>query len=255
MQTVAGVSISLYILSSITYFMGQYSKVMERVSLALVGLAWFCNLLILAMRTKILGRLPLVSGYDFLLIFTLIMVVMFIINSLKTSLKTAGGPVMMVASLSLLTAVFFMSNQSGDAVPLAPVLKSPWLTVHVLTAAMAYGGFALAAVLAIAQLKNIDSMEDDPVYRIVAFSFILLSLSIVLGAIWAEQAWGSYWSWDPKETWALITWITYATYLHLHQQRSWRGKPANFLVVAGFIIILFTFFGVSYFFSGMHSYS
>ena len=83
----------------------------------------------------------------------------------------------------------------------------------------------------------------------------MMSLSIVLGAIWAEQAWGSYWSWDPKEDWALITWIIYAVYLHLHQRRVWRGEKASWMVIVGFVLVLFTLFGVNYLLSGLHSYA
>jgi len=89
----------------------------------------------------------------------------------------------------------------------------------------------------------------------VTFGFAALSLSIVLGAVWAEQAWSRYWSWDPKETWALITWIIYAAYLHLHRQEKWRGRNANIIVITGFILVLFTFFGVNYLLTGLHSYA
>jgi cytochrome c-type biogenesis protein CcsB len=128
--------------------------------------------------------------------------------------------------------------------------------VHVLTAALAYAGFALAAGLAVIQLlKTGPSFQDENIYSIVAAGFVMLSLSIVLGAIWAEQAWGSYWSWDPKEVWALVTWIIYAIYLHLHRNRDWRGKNASIIVIAGFVLVLFTFFGVNYLLSGLHSYA
>jgi cytochrome c-type biogenesis protein CcsB len=83
----------------------------------------------------------------------------------------------------------------------------------------------------------------------------MLTVTIVLGAIWAEQAWGRYWSWDPKEIWALITWIIYAIYLHLHRQRAWKGQKANMMVISGFIIVLFTYFGVNFLLSGLHSYN
>lgn len=83
----------------------------------------------------------------------------------------------------------------------------------------------------------------------------MLSLTIVLGAIWAEQAWGSYWTWDPKETWALVTWLIYALYLHLQRRLKWKGKTASIMVVAGFILVLFTFFGVNYLLPGLHSYA
>jgi ABC-type transport system involved in cytochrome c biogenesis permease subunit len=255
MKIVLYATLSLYILSSIVYFLGLRKRNPEKTSLTLAWLGLLFNLLVLAMRTRVSGRLPLTNGYDFLLCFIFITVLMYLLYGIKYPVKNAGCPVMLIASLLLLTVSFFMPDQSASSGPLAPALKSPWLTVHVLTAAIAYGGFALAAGLALAKLTTSNVAKDDSVYNIVAFSFASLSLSIVFGAIWAEQAWGAYWSWDPKETWALITWIIYAAYLHLHRQQEWRGKPANLMVIAGFIIVLFTFFGVSYLFSGMHSYS
>jgi cytochrome c-type biogenesis protein CcsB len=104
-------------------------------------------------------------------------------------------------------------------------------------------------------LRGAGASGEEAIYRIVAVSFAMLSLSIVLGAIWAEQAWGSYWSWDPKEIWALVTWIIYALYLHLRRQRGWEGQNASMMVILGFILVLFTFFGVNYLMSGLHSYA
>jgi len=104
-------------------------------------------------------------------------------------------------------------------------------------------------------VKTGSEERDDIIYRIIMAAFSLLSLSIVFGAIWAEQAWGSYWTWYPKETWALITWIIYALYLHLHKKRDWQGKNLCLVVVMGYLLVLFTFFGVSYFLPGLHSYA
>jgi len=98
-------------------------------------------------------------------------------------------------------------------------------------------------------------IREDYTNLMVKCGFALLSLSIVLGAIWAEQAWGQYWSWDPKETWALITWLIYAVYLHLYRSREWRSNYARWMVIIGFLLVMFTFFGVNYLLPGMHSYA
>lgn len=245
----------LYILGSACYFIAAKNKRMDRVAfmLAVAGLAF--NLLTLINLTIINHRLPLATGYEFLLSFTWITVLTYLIYEIKSEARGAGGAVLLIAAL-LTLAVAIQVAQLGNSAPLMPALKSPWLTVHVLTAALAYGGFSLAAGLAVRQLRNPQFYQgEEAIYRIVAASFAMLSLSIVLGAVWAEQAWGSYWSWDPKETWALITWIVYALYLHLHRQSGWRGKTASIMVIVGFIIVLFTFFGVNYFMSGLHSYA
>ena len=162
----------------------------------------------------------------------------------------------MLVNILLLTSILLlMPQQIGQAGPLMPALKSPWLTVHVITAILAYGAFALGCGLAVVKLRGNDPSDDTDIYKITSFGFVMLTLSIVLGAIWAEQVWGSYWTWDPKETWALVTWIIYAIYLHLHRQRGWRGNKARILLIAGFILVLFTFFGVNFLLPGLHSYA
>lgn len=164
---------------------------------------------------------------------------------------------MLIASLLLLFIVIYMPDQYKELTPLMPALKSPWLSIHVITAAIAYAGFTLAAGLSLVHLLRANQTEDieKSIYQVVAAGFAMLSLSIVFGAIWAEQAWGSYWSWDPKETWALITWIIYALYLHLYKKREWKGKNVTILVIAGFVLVLFSFFGVNYLLMGLHSYA
>ncbi|MBZ5516407.1 MAG: cytochrome c biogenesis protein CcsA [Acidobacteriia bacterium] len=96
---------------------------------------------------------------------------------------------------------------------------------------------------------------DNLIYKTVAISFPLLTLMIIAGAYWANRTWGSYWSWDPKEDWALITWLTYAGYLHMRQTRGWRGRRAAYMAIIGFAIVMFTFFGVTYLLPGLHAYA
>ncbi|NLB88743.1 MAG: cytochrome c biogenesis protein CcsA, partial [Syntrophomonadaceae bacterium] len=195
------------------------------------------------------------NGYEFVLCFAFLTVLMYIIYEKSTGVKVAGGIVMLINTLLVLSIPLLMSNQINYIGNVMPALKSPWLAWHVITAVIAYSCFALAAGIAIIQLKQLAPMNDENIYKIIAGGFATLSLSIVLGAIWAEQTWGKYWSWDPKETWALITWIIYAIYLHLYNRRGWRGKNANVIVILGFVLVLFTFFGVNYLLSGLHSYA
>lgn len=246
----------LYTAASFTYYLGYKNKKTDRIPFALACTGLLANLLALIHRTAVARRLPLVNGYEFLLCFTFLTVLMYLFYEAKQRNQKAGGPVMLISALLLLAIVILMPDQFNTLTPLMPALKSPWLAAHVLTAVIAYSGFALAAGLAVMQLRQKGSaITDEAVYMVVAFGFAMLSLSIVLGAIWAEQAWGSYWSWDPKEIWALITWIIYAIYLHLYRQRILRGKNASIMVIAGFILVLFTFFGVNYLMSGLHSYA
>ena len=167
-----------------------------------------------------------------------------------------------------------MGPEERIAQAIPPALKSQWLTFHVITAMLAYGAFAVSFGLGIMyllkakkpedrstktsrQASRMPSLEvlDDLSYRIVGFAFPLLTLCIITGAIWANYAWGTYWSWDPKETWSLITWIIYAGYLHARLMYGWKGRRAAWLVVFGFLAVLFTFFGVNYFLPGLHSYA
>jgi cytochrome c-type biogenesis protein CcsB len=180
------------------------------------------------------------------------------------------GVVVMPVALAMLLYAWTIPSAIE---PLVPALQNNLLlTVHVAVAIVAYGSFAIAfaaAALYLAQLffawvtnrpepggwglPRLDVL-DDIGYRAVVLGFPFLTLTIILGAIWADTAWGSYWSWDPKETASLVTWFIYGSYLHARVMRGWRGKRAAMLLVLGFVATLFTYFG-NLFFGGLHSYS
>lgn len=154
--------------------------------------------------------------------------------------------------------------EEGDIEPLVPALQSNWLVIHVVTCFLGYAGFAVsfvaAAVLLIvgrsdtAKRYITDSkMLDEIVYRSVLVGQPMLTLGIITGAVWANYAWGAYWSWDPKETWSLITWLVYSAFLHARLTRGWSGHRTAVLSVVGFAAVLFTYFGVNYL-PGLHSY-
>jgi cytochrome c-type biogenesis protein CcsB len=148
--------------------------------------------------------------------------------------------------------------------PLIPALQSNWLVAHVITCFLGYACFAISFVAAIALLlgDKSDSVGkvlpgrrhlDEIVYKSIMIGFPLLAIGIITGAAWADYAWGSYWSWDPKETWSLVTWLIYAAFLHARFSRGWSGNRAALLSVLGFSAVLFTYFGVNYL-PGLHSY-
>lgn len=249
------ITLVFYVFAAICYFLASNNRKMARIALILSVIGLITNSLSLIARTMLVGRLPLANGAEFILCFSWFTVLMYLFYEIKSKNKYGGGMVMLIAAFLMGSILVLMADQLGDTKSLMPALKSPWLTSHVSTAVFAYGGFALAAGLAVMHLRRAGSKGEEWIYRIVAISFAMLTLTIVLGAIWAEQAWGSYWSWDPKETWALITWIIYAIYLHLYRQKSWKGQKSNMLVVGGFVLVLFTYFGVNYLLSGLHSYS
>ena len=226
------------------------------------GLA--ANTLAMTAHAVSAGRLPLTSGYEFLLDFAWGIVLLYLVFEFRTKIKIVGILVLPVAWAILgIIAVLMPASQKVTG-PLMPALKSNWLTIHVVTVICAYGGFTLAFGLAFMLLWgkrlysafHIDPNQLDRLcYRAIAFGFLLLTMAIISGSIWAEKAWGSYWSWDPKETWSLVTWLIYGAYLHARKTREWQGRPAAVMAVAGFLAMLFTFFGVNYMLPGLHSYS
>ena len=149
----------------------------------------------------------------------------------------------------------------GPAEPLVPALQSNWLLIHVAITMTAYAVFLLAAgaggwLLLRGRLPGPPPKElDGFAYRAVVGGVFLLAVGIATGAVWANEAWGTWWSWDPKETWALITWIGYTLALHLRRTRAWRGDRFAWLTVAGIALVGFTYFGVNYLLTGLHSYA
>lgn len=208
------------------------------------------------------GRLPFSNQFEFASSFTWGIVLIFIIIQFSYKFTSLGAFVMPLAFLMMMYA----SMQSRAINPLMPALQSSWLTIHVGTAVIAYGSFAVACGLSIMYLINekkmnkIDSKLPDVEaydylsYRVIAFGYLMLTVVIITGAIWAKYAWSRYWAWDPKETWSLITWLIYSVYLHLRFNRGWKGRPAAWFAVIGFASVIFTFIGVNVLLPGLHSY-
>lgn len=209
------------------------------------------------------GHWPLTNRYEFALCFVWAIVAVYLLLETSWHERKAGA---FVLAIALLVATYAIARPAGEraVVPLLPALRSVWLQVHVLTAAVGYGAFGVAAGLGLVQLtrnwvlplraeqkrlrlhKNPVSGEEieHAMERAVALGFPWLTLSILTGAIWAQNAWGRYWGWDPKETWALVTWLWFLLILHVRPLRRWRGRRLAALVVAGLGIVLFTFIGV-----------
>jgi ABC-type transport system involved in cytochrome c biogenesis permease subunit len=145
--------------------------------------------------------------------------------------------------------------------PLVPALQSNWLHIHVFTCFIAYAAFVISFICGLLYLVNwkgvIPSRQvlEETNYRSVVVGFLMLSAGVFTGAVWAHYAWGTYWSWDPKETWSLITWIVYALFLHARYVRGWKGKRIAILSIVGFGSVIFTYFGVNFILAGLHSYA
>ncbi|MGE5239785.1 MAG: c-type cytochrome biogenesis protein CcsB [Chloroflexota bacterium] len=172
----------------------------------------------------------------------------------------------------VLVLMFSSSMLPREIRPLSPVLQSYWLGIHTSLAMFGNAAFAVAFGIGIMYLlqehylkskrltglfKRLPSLQvlDEINYRLITIGFPLLTLAIITGALWAESAWGSYWRWDPKEVWSLITWFIYALVLHIRLTAGWRGKRAAILSTVGFITVLFTFFGVTLFLKSIHTFS
>ena len=148
---------------------------------------------------------------------------------------------------------------TGRSQPLIPALQSNWLHVHVFACFIAYASFAisfLCGLFYLFRLKGMPAREklEEMNYQSVMVGFPMLTAGILTGAVWANYAWGAYWSWDPKETWSLITWIVYALFLHARFTRGWKGRRLAVLSIVGFLSVIFTYIGVNFVLSGLHSY-
>lgn len=208
------------------------------------------------------ARAPWGNMYEYAIAGTLAVLVVYLIVARKQDLSGIAVFVLMPALLSLGLAQTVLYVAVSD---LVPALKSGWLVIHVASAIIAGGGFSLGFAFAIGQLiasksnssfaRKLPNENDLELlsYRMTAWGFAVWTFAVLAGAIWAEEAWGRFWGWDPKETWALITWIAYAAYLHARVTVGWRNKAAV-LAIVGYISYLFNFFGVNILFDGLHSY-
>lgn len=229
------------------------------VTLVTLGIALLAQTVWLALRWMAAGRAPFSSMFETLALFAWAVVVVFLALQWRTRMPVLGAAAAALAVLALGGALAF----DGSIAPLTPALRSRWLAAHVLACFLAYGSVAVAAMASAVWLwrhrRSTDPADRTALEtvsdRAITFGFLLLTFGIIAGAVWANSAWGSYWSWDPKETWALITWLIYAVYLHCRHARGWRGARSAWVSVAGFGSVVFTYAGVSFLMGGMHSYA
>ncbi|MFH2058095.1 MAG: c-type cytochrome biogenesis protein CcsB [Pseudomonadota bacterium] len=214
------------------------------------------------------GHAPFANMYESLIFFSWTIAILYIFIEFKYKESIIGVFVSPLIFLAIAYASFDpgISNQIS---PLIPALKSNWLIAHVITCFLGYAGFAVAfgfSIMYFIKPKDPDASSilaklpswdliDELTYQMIVFGFLFLTIGIITGAVWANSAWGKYWTWDPKETWSLITWFIYAVFMHLRLMRGWHGKNLAWVSILGFLAVLFTYFGVNYLLSGLHSYS
>ncbi|OQY59432.1 MAG: c-type cytochrome biogenesis protein CcsB [Desulfobacteraceae bacterium 4572_88] len=214
------------------------------------------------------GHAPLSNLYESLVFFAWSTIVIYLVIERSYGSRIIGAFATPIAFLTMAYASL-SPNISDRIQPLIPALKSNWLIAHVFTCFLGYAGFAIAFGVSLMFLfKNRDTegksallahfpdtdLLDELTHQMIMFGFLFLSVGIITGAVWANSAWGSYWSWDPKETWSLITWFIYAIFLHARLMRGWHGERIAYISIVGFMAVLFTYFGVNLL-PGLHSYA
>ncbi|MBQ7890269.1 MAG: c-type cytochrome biogenesis protein CcsB [Erysipelotrichaceae bacterium] len=260
-------AVALYCISAVCYilfFVMKNEKCCKGGELTL-WLAFLIHTVALVARTMAAKRLPLTNQYEFATSFAWGIALVTLIFKRKFNFKALGAVVCPV----LVVLIGYAAMQSKEINELMPALQSNWLSIHVGCAIISYGSFGVAFGVAFLYLIRehlkdrsfVDKYLPDSElldligYRAIALGFIFLTLVMITGAIWAERAWGHYWSWDPKETWSLITWFIYAIYLHVRISKGWQGKKAAWFALIGFICVIFTYIGVNTLIPSLHSYA
>ncbi len=257
------VAFGIYFLSMVGYFFFVSSKkeVLGRWSSWGTGIGLIFHTIAIIIRFGKSGFAPMTNMYESLSFLVWVLVFAFLIFERIYSLRSLGAVVLPV----VFALMAFASSPiiPKDVTPLVPALQSYWLALHVSFSLIGYAFFAIASGVGVIYLleerfnwtKFSSSKLDDICYKAVAVGFPIFTLGgLIFGAIWAQKAWGRYWGWDPKEVWTLITWVVFALYLHTRLTWGWKGKRSAWIAVVGFVAALFTYFGVNYLLSGLHSY-
>ncbi|MEO0250149.1 MAG: c-type cytochrome biogenesis protein CcsB [candidate division WOR-3 bacterium] len=274
--TFIGLAILVYLGSWVFYLV--HAIVRHRLSgwiadlLALAGLVAHTAAIVLRWvesHRQSIGHAPFSNLYESMVFFSWTIVLICLLSVRRLQNRLIGAVVMPMAFLALAST----SLMNREIQPLVPALQSNWLTAHVITCFLGYAAFAVAFGVSLLYLGAVSGtgrkgskagfwarlpapeILDEFSYRTIAVGFPMLTLGIITGAAWANSAWGSYWSWDPKETWSLIVWFIYAGYLHARIVRGWKGRRSAWLSVVGFCATLFCYLGVNLLLSGLHSYA
>jgi len=257
----------LYILAAVLYFIFQFGRKAGRartgLGLALAGLA--AHTVALIIRTAVSGHAPFTNMYESLSFLAWASVLAYVLMERKFKVQRAGAYFLLI--VIALMALASSPIMPKEIAPLVPALQSYWLWLHVSITLLGEAFFGVAFIASLMYLRSArqersgrtpatpSAKLDDISYRCVAIGFPLFTLGgLVLGMVWAYKAWGSYWSWDPKEVWSLITWFVFALYLHTRIVMGWKGRRSAIIVLVGFLAALFTYFGVNYLLAGLHSY-
>ena len=265
---------TLFVLSTLFYWIGLVARsdfgssvgsllCWAGVVLGLTGMLvrWYESYLIGAD----VGHIPVSNLYEVFILFSLITAMFYLYYEQHYATRQLGAFVMLVISAAVVVLMWdTVTRDAAEIQPLVPALQSWWMKIHVPANFIGYGTFALSAMVASAYLlkssgylvDRLPSLEvlDDVMYKAISVGFAFFTVATILGALWAAEAWGGYWSWDPKETWALIVWLNYAAWLHMRLMTGLRGRVAAWWALVGLLVTTFAFLGVNMFLSGLHSY-
>jgi len=244
-----------------------------KVGMAVTVVGLVLNLAQIITRGLAADRWPWGNMFEFVIAICLCGVAAFLFAALRYRAHYLGAFVLVPVLLLLGVAVRWLYSESG---PVVPALDSYWIAIHVSALILATGAFMVSGsatitylvahrtearkalgeqVSAIAAKLPSAELLDRVAHRMIVLAFPLWTFGVIAGAIWADEAWGRYWGWDPKEVWSFITWVVYAAYLHARATAGWQGKKAAWVSLIGFGCLLFNFFAVNYLFSGLHSYA
>nr|MBA2445661.1 c-type cytochrome biogenesis protein CcsB [Nocardioidaceae bacterium] len=247
-----------------------------RIGLSLTVLAMALHLVGVVTRGVAAERVPWGSMYEFAITGSLAVAIAYLVLVVGSGVRWMGLPVtgFLVSVLGVAVVVLYR-----PVAPLVAALNSYWIVIHVTAAVISSGAFTIGAICSILFLKRqrlevaaaaggnlaprrgflwrmpSSAAIDQVSYRVHAFAFPLWTFAVLTGAIWADEAWGRFWGWDPKEVWAFITWVVYAAYLHARATAGWRGRGAAYIALAGYATFLFNFVGINLLGSGLHAYS
>lgn len=264
----------LFILAMLTYWLALFTKsaFAGKVASSLTWIAVLMGLVGLMVRwyetylvAPDVGYIPISNLYEVFILFCLITALLYLYYEDRYETYQLGGFVLLIINAAVGFILWYTFDRQAHVIqPLVPALQSYWMKVHVPANFIGYGAFSLAAMVATAYLlvnrgilaSRLPSLEvlDDVMYKAIAIGFAFFTIATILGAMWAAEAWGGYWSWDPKETWALIVWLNYAAWLHLRLVKGLRGPVLAWWALVGLLVTTFAFLGVNMFLSGLHSY-
>ena len=260
-------ALTFYFLSTISgiieIFRGKKASSNIAFYLAVIGFLFHTGNIIVRYAQG--GHIPVTNMHEATSFFTWCILLLFFFHEFRYKLGMLSSFIMPIVFLFMFSSSIF----PREIKVLSPVLQSYWFGIHVILAFLGDAAFAMACGIGVMYLiqerfvkskrlgglfQKLPSLQvlDEINYHLITLGFPLLTLAMVTGVIWANSAWGSYWRWDPKEVWSLITWLIYALVLHLRLSIGWRGKKAAILSIVGFVIVIFTFFGVSLILKGQH---